>query len=190
MFLTLRAPIETIVSLQDKPAAPPLSLPEHPISTRDHSTHWVSRIYPRHKLSKSLSVATIAIKMIIVTTGMLFWYKTYLATRQLLAQIDVCFFLHSSLYCNFCATMYMTSKLNLMISEIIHEVISNWDSEHSRITVESFQCKKDCLVIIKIRNWSEKHHFLKSAISIKPSNFCHLDKLRTLFSHFETSSQK
>ena len=86
--------------------------------------------------------------------------------------------------------MYMTSKLNLMILEIIDEVISNWDTEHSKITVESFQCKKDCLVIIKIRNWSEKHHFLKSAISIKPSNFCDLDKLRSLFSHFETYSQK
>ena len=68
-----------------------------------------------------------------------------------------------------------------MISEIIDKVISNWDSEHSKITVESFRHKKDCLVIIKIRNWSEKHHFLKLAISMKPSNFCHLDKLRTLF---------
>ena len=77
-----------------------------------------------------------------------------------------------------------------MISEIIDKVISNWDTEHSRITVESFRCKKDCLVIIKRRNWSEKHHFLKSAISIKPSNVCDLDKLWTLFSHFETYSQK
>ena len=34
------------------------SLPEHPITTKDHSTHWLSRIYPRHKLLKSLSVAT------------------------------------------------------------------------------------------------------------------------------------
>ena len=86
--------------------------------------------------------------------------------------------------------MYMTSKLNLMISEIIDEVISNWDTEHSKIIVESFRRKKDCLVIIKIRNWSEKHHFLKLAISIKPSNVCDLDKLWTLFSHFETYSQK
>ena len=77
-----------------------------------------------------------------------------------------------------------------MISEIIDEVISNWDTEHSKITVESFQHRKDCLVIIKIRNWSEKHHFLKSAISIKPSNFCDLDKLWTLFSHFEMYSPK
>ena len=100
------------------------------------------------------------------------------------------FFFHSSLYCSFCATMYMTSKLNLMILEIIDEVISNWDTEHSKITVESFWHKIDCLVIIKIRNWSEKHHFLKSAISIKPSNVCDLDKLRTLFSHFETYSRK
>ena len=86
--------------------------------------------------------------------------------------------------------MYTTSKLNLMILEIIDEVISNWDTEHSKITVESFRCNKDCLVIIKIRNWSEKNHFLKSAISIKPSNVCDLDKLRTLFSHFEMYSRK
>ena len=86
--------------------------------------------------------------------------------------------------------MYATSKLNLMISEIIDKVLSNWDTEHSKITVESLGRKKDCLVIIKIRNWSEKQYFLKSAISIKPSNFCNLDKLRTLFSHFETYSRK
>ena len=77
-----------------------------------------------------------------------------------------------------------------MISEIIDEIISNWDTEHSKITVEFFRRKKDCLVIIKIRNWSEKHHFLKSAISIKPSNFWDLDELQTLFSHFEMYSQK
>ena len=97
---------------------------------------------------------------------------------------------HHLFNCSFCATMYTTSKLNLMISEIIDEVISNWDTEHSKITVESFRRKKDCLVIIKIRNWSEKHHFLQSAISIKPSNVCDLDKLQTLFSHFETYSRK
>ena len=66
--------------------------------------------------------------------------------------------------------MYATSKLNFIIGEIIQEVISNWDTEHSKTTFESFRRKKDCLVIIKIRNWSEKHHFLKSAISIKPYN--------------------
>ena len=75
-----------------------------------------------------------------------------------------------------------------MISEIIDEVISNWDNEHSKITVESFQCKNNCLVIIKIRNWAEKHHFLKLAISIKPCTIGSLDKLQTLFSHFETYS--
>ena len=56
-----------------------------------------------------------------------------------------------------------TSKLNSLIGDIIDEVISNWDNESSKITIESFQSKNDCLVIIKIRNWSEKHHFLKSA---------------------------
>ena len=64
--------------------------------------------------------------------------KHDLVTHQLLAQIHVCFFLHSSLYCSFCATMYTTSKVKLMISEIIDKVISNWDTEHSKITVESF----------------------------------------------------
>ena len=86
--------------------------------------------------------------------------------------------------------MCTTSKLNLLIVDIIDEVILNWDSEYSKITVESFQCKTDCLVIIKIRNWSEKHHFLKLTISIKPSNISDLIKLQTLFSHFETYSQK
>ena len=86
--------------------------------------------------------------------------------------------------------MYTTSKLNLMISEIIDEVILNWDNEDSKITVESFRHKNDCLVIIKIRNWGKKHHFLKSAISIKPCTIFSLDKLRTLFSHFETYSRK
>ena len=62
--------------------------------------------------------------------------------------------------------MCTTSKLNLLIGDIIDEVISNWESEYSKITVESFQYKNDCLVIIKIRNWSEKHHFLKLGISI------------------------
>ena len=79
-----------------------------------------------------------------------------------------------------------TSKLNILIWDIIDEVIFNWDSESSKITIESFQCKNNCLVIIKIRNWSEKHHFLKSAISIKPSNLCDLTKLWTLLSHFQT----
>ena len=77
-----------------------------------------------------------------------------------------------------------------MISEIINEEISNWDTEHSKITVESFRHKNDCLVIIKIRNWAEKHNFLKSAISIKPYDIGSLDKLRTLFSHSETYSRK
>ena len=40
--------------------------------------------------------------------------------------------------CSFCATKYTTSKLNLMISEIIDKVISNLDMKHSKITVESF----------------------------------------------------
>ena len=86
--------------------------------------------------------------------------------------------------------MYTTSKLNLIILEIIDKVILNWDNEDSKITVESLRCKTDCLVIIKIRNWGEKHHFLKSAVSIKPCTIGSLDKLRTLFSHFETYSRK
>ena len=84
--------------------------------------------------------------------------------------------------------MYTTSKLNLIISEIIDEVILNWDNEDSKIRVESFRCKNNCLVIIKIRNWGEKHNFLKSAISIKPCTIGSLDKLWTLFSHFEMYS--
>ena len=47
-----------------------------------------------------------------------------------------------------------TCKLNLLIGEIIDEVISNWDSESSKVTIESFRRKNDCLVIIKIRHLS------------------------------------
>ena len=59
------------------------------------------------------------------------------------------------------------------------EVISNWDGESSKVIIESFRRKNDCLVIIKIRHLSEKHHFLKSAILIKPSDLCNLMKLQT-----------
>ena len=79
-----------------------------------------------------------------------------------------------------------TYKLNFLIGEIIDEVISNWDSESSKVTIELFRRKNDCLVIIKIRPLSEKHHFLKSAISIKPSNICDLKKLWTLLDNFQT----
>ena len=74
-------------------------------------------------------------------------------------------------------------QLNITIADIIDDVISNWETEYSKITIESFQLKKDCLVIIKIRKFSEKNHFLKVAISINSSNILHL---RTLFSHFQS----
>ena len=79
--------------------------------------------------------------------------------------------------------MYTTSQLNIIIADIIDDVISKWETEYSRITIESFWCKKDCLVIIKIRKFSHKNHFLKTAISIDSSNVLHL---RTIFSHFES----
>ena len=74
-------------------------------------------------------------------------------------------------------------QLNITIADIIDDVISNWETEYSKITIESFRRKKDCLVIIKIRKFSEKNHFLKAAISINSSNILHL---RTLFSHFQS----
>ena len=79
--------------------------------------------------------------------------------------------------------MYTTSQLNIIIADIIDDVISKWETEYSRITIESFRRKKDCLVIIKIRKFSHKNHFLKTAISIDSSNVLHL---RTIFSHFES----
>ena len=79
--------------------------------------------------------------------------------------------------------MYTTSQLNIIISDIIDDVISKWETEYSRITIESFRRKKDCLVIIKIRKFSHKNHFLKMAISIDSSNVLHL---HTIFSHFES----
>ena len=82
-----------------------------------------------------------------------------------------------------CFAMSATSQLNIRIADIIDDAISNWETEYSRITIESFQRKKDCLVIIKIRKFSHNHHFLKTAISIDSSNILHL---RTLFSHFQS----
>ena len=79
--------------------------------------------------------------------------------------------------------MYTTSQLNIIIADIIDDVISKWETEYSRITIESFRRKKDCLLIIKIRKFSHKNHFLKTAISIDSSNVLHL---RTIFSHFES----
>ena len=70
-----------------------------------------------------------------------------------------------------CSNTTTTCKLNLLIGEIIDEVISNWDGESSKVTIVSFWRKKDCLVIIKIRRLSEKHHFLKSVISINQPMF-------------------
>ena len=170
-------------------------VPLHPISAKDHSTHWISSKHPRPKLSKSLLVATIPIKMIILTTGMLFRHKTWpghtpATDPNTCIILFVCIILLQLLCVLSACSMYTTSKLNLIIGEIIQEVISNLDTEHSKITVESFQCKKDCLVIIKIWNWSENHHFLKSAVSIKPCNIGDLNKLRTLFSHLEAYCRK
>ena len=79
--------------------------------------------------------------------------------------------------------MYTTSQLNIIIADIIDDVISKWETEYSRIIIASFRRKKDCLVIIKIRKFSHKNHFLKMAISIDSSNVLHL---RTIFSQFES----
>ena len=100
-------------------------LPPHPIWTKDQNTHWISSHYPTIILLKSRSVATTAIKIIILTTGMLSWYNIWPGNMPFPAQIHVCF-----------CFQYFGSSIYFML------------------------CVNSGAIIIKIRNWGEKHHFL------------------------------
>ena len=66
--------------------------------------------------------------------------------------------------------MNSTIHLQFKISNLIDEILDNWSHEKYRITIESFRRTSDCLVLIKIGLWNEPNHFLKCAVSIKPSS--------------------
>ena len=58
--------------------------------------------------------------------------------------------------CNmYCVWKYtdQTFHLQNIIQQITEETIENWNRETSRATIESFEQKKDCLVIIRIGKW-------------------------------------
>ena len=60
-----------------------------------------------------------------------------------------------------------TLHIQYKIGDIIDDILENWCDKKYRITIESFRRKKDCLVFFRIGNWGEKHHFLKSAVSVR-----------------------
>ena len=57
-----------------------------------------------------------------------------------------------------------------MIKQLIDETLEKWNTESSKITIESFKRKRDCLVIIQIAKWGEKSHHFKCGISFKPDS--------------------
>ena len=73
-----------------------------------------------------------------------------------------------------------TFKLQLLIGKKIEDTIINWDNSKSKITIESFKRKTNCLVIIKVGKWTSKHHFCKCAINVKYNEPEDLEKLKQL----------
>lgn len=60
-----------------------------------------------------------------------------------------------------------TLQIQYKIGDIIDDILENWGDENYKITIESFRRKKDCLVLFRIANWGDKHHFFKSAVSVR-----------------------
>ena len=52
----------------------------------------------------------------------------------------------------------VTFKLQIVIGEIINDTISNWDNGRSKITIESFKRRSNCLVLLKLHRLKSKHH--------------------------------
>ena len=73
-----------------------------------------------------------------------------------------------------------TFKLQISIGEIIDDTLFNWDNSKSKITIESFKRKSNCLVIIKVGEWTSKHHYFKCAMILKPNQPEDLQKLQHL----------
>ena len=64
--------------------------------------------------------------------------------------------------------MPSTVHLQLKIGDVIEETGKKWSDEKYRITIESFQRKNSCLVVVHIGRWDEESHFFKCAVSVKP----------------------
>ena len=78
--------------------------------------------------------------------------------------------------CNVDKTYY----LQHIIKELIDETLEKWNTKSSKITIESFKRKRDCLVIIQIAKWGERHHHFKCAVSLEPNALNNLKKLKKL----------
>ena len=85
-------------------------------------------------------------------------------------------------------TFDKTSYIQHIIKQLIDETLENWNTESSKITIESFKRKKDCFLIIWIAKWGEKSHHFKCSISLKPHSvkkkFKKLEKLLHLIEDF------
>ena len=76
----------------------------------------------------------------------------------------------------------VTFKLQIIIGEIINDTISNWDTSRSKITIESFKWRSNCLVLLKLRRLKSKHHYIKCAIIIHHNKPEDLEKLKKILS--------
>ena len=76
----------------------------------------------------------------------------------------------------------VTFKLQIIIGEIINDTISNWDTSRSKITIESFKWRSNCLVLLKLHHLKLKHHYIKCAIIIHHNKPEDLEKLKKILS--------
>ena len=77
-------------------------------------------------------------------------------------------------------------ELQFKIQEIIDSFLEHWCDEVHRITIESFQRKRDFLILFKVGNWDEKEYFFKTAISVSYEQLLSLVSLLKDFSHQRT----
>ena len=68
-----------------------------------------------------------------------------------------------------------TFHVQNFIRKVIQNTLEQWSNEKLLITIESFKRKRDCLVIIKVRESGKKHHYLKSALSLRDHNIHQLE---------------
>ena len=76
----------------------------------------------------------------------------------------------------------VTFKLQIIIGEIINDTIYNWDTSRSKITIESFKRRSNCLVLLKLHRLKSKHHYMKCAIIIHHKKLEDLEKLKKILS--------
>ena len=80
----------------------------------------------------------------------------------------------------------VTFKLQMIIGQIINDTISNWDTSRSKITIESFKRRSNCLVLLKLRRLNSQHHYIKCAIIIHHNKPEDLEKLKKILSMIES----